>query len=332
MRRSVHRSLWKDNFLIMGSTLLGLSLVAAFLLLFGISLVDIGRIVAEVPPWVFLVLAVTIGATVIAGSMKWQIAVRALSKESQDVPLSSAILATSFGVLLGQIMPIQIATATARAVVGIRENISAMSSVGSTIYEQLFEVLVLMAMVTISAAALLFRIHWSVLALAALLLITLLVVSTGVATSLAARALSVVVKGVPAFLKGPVLRTEEALAACSNLDQNIVARMTALSVLRYILMVAGAVVMAKALIPAADPLTIALAFPAVQIAVNVPVTPAGLGLVEVTWTGLFLAAGSIAKEAAIAAVAMRLMNFIGFCLFFVPFLLLCAVRFRKPFP
>src|SRR5258708_7412396 len=127
-------------------------------------------------------------------------ALRALSsKESHNVPLVPAVLATSFGVLLGQIMPIHIATPPARAIVR-----------------------------TIQAA----------------------------------------------------------LAACSNLYGNKVAQITALTVLRYILMVAGAVVIVHALIPAADPLTVALAFPAAQVAVNLPIPPAGLGLLEMTGTGL----------------------------------------------
>lgn len=97
-------------------------------------------------------------------------------------------------------------------------------------------------------------------------------------------------------------------------------QLTGLSLLRYLLLAGLNVVVLVQLAPQADPLVLLAAFPLVQLLTALPVVPAGLGLVEMTWSGVLLTQGLGPAEVAGAALALRLVTTAGF-LAVVPVLL-----------
>ena len=306
----------KVNRFAVGATLLGLSIIFAIFWALGISLQEFRDVLARMPLWLYAVLALTNGGTVLAGSIKWQTVVSSLSKGTGRVPLFSAVLATSVGVFVGQILPIQLATAASRAMIGKRERISPLFSLGATAYEQVLDLIVLGAFALVCAGSAIFRVHWTLAIIVSILLTAVLVASVTFAISLAQRFVALAAGRIPGRLTNLVRALETALQMSQRLQRRTVIWITALSVARYVLMLIGTMLIVGTLIPTSDPLQVFLIFPIVQLTTSLPITPAGLGVAEITWMGLFTAAGVGVKEAAIAAAAIRIANLFGFAIFF----------------
>ena len=187
----------KGNLLAVGAALLGLGIIAVIFTSLGISLQEFRRVLAELPLWLYVALVLTNGGTILAGSMKWQAAVRALSNGAHRVPLFSTLLATSVGVFVGQILPIQIATATSRAIIAKRERISPFFSFGSTAYEQVLDLIVLGAFALVCAGSAIFQVHWMLAIIASILLVAVVVASARLAISLTHRTVSLATGRTP---------------------------------------------------------------------------------------------------------------------------------------
>lgn len=316
------------NLFAIGAVALGLSIIVSIFILFGVRLRDVRDVFAQVPFWLYLVLALTNGATILAGSIKWQLALRGLSGNAQKVPLRPAVLATSVGVLFGQIMPIQIATTAARAVAGKRHDLPATSSIGSTAYEQLIELLVLIGMVLVAIPCLLFEAHWTVLLASTPLLVAMPALILRLAMRWIDSTLMVIARIAPGSAQRLIEGALSAVRTCRTVDIGIILQLAVLSVFRYAIMIAGVVLMLRTLVPTLDVSDAVIGFPIVQLVSVFPVTPAGLGTAEMTWTGLLTAAGVAAKEAAVVAFAVRVINFLG-CLPFFALLLISAPAARS---
>ena len=320
----------KVNLFAIGAALLGLSIVLAIFVSLGISLREFRDVLAKVPFWLYIVLALTNGGTILAGSVKWQLALRGLSSSVLKVPLLPAVLATSVGVLFGQVMPMQIATTAARAVAGKRHDLPASSSIGSTAYEQLIELLVLIGMALVAIPCLLFEAHWTVLLGSTPLLVAMPVVILRFTARWLDGTLTAIARIAPGSLERSIQVVHSAVRTCRTVDIGIVFQLAVLSVLRHAIMIAGAVLTLLTLAPTLDVSDAVIAFPIVQLVSVLPITPAGLGTAEMTWTGLLTTAGLAAKEAAVVAVAVRLINLLGFLLFFALLLIsVSAARSRR---
>ena len=318
------------NLFAVGASLLGLGIILAIFVSLGVSLREFRDVLAQVPLWLYAVLALTNGATILAGSIKWQLALRGLFGSALKVRLVPAVLSTSVGVLFGQVMPIQIATTAARAVAGKRHDLPASSSIGSTAYEQLIELLVLIGMALVAIPCLLFQAHWTVLLASTPLLVAMPVVMLRFATRWLDGTLMAIARIAPRSLLRPIEVVHAAVKTCRTVDAGIVLKLAVLSVLRYAIMIAGAVLTIRTLVPTLDVTDAVIAFPIVQLVSVLPVTPAGLGTAEMTWTGLLTAAGLLAKQAAVVAFAVRLINLLGFLLFFALLLIsVSAARSRR---
>ena len=322
----------KVNRFAISAALLGLGIIAVIFTSLGISLQEFRHVLSELPLWLYAVLVLTNGGTILAGSVKWQLALRGLSSGALRVRLLPAVLATSVGVLFGQVMPIQIATTAARAIAGKRHDLPASSSVGSTAYEQLIELLVLIGMALSAIACLLFEAHWTVFLASTPLLVAMPVAILRFTTRWLDSTLVPIARIAPRSLQRSIQVVHAAVRTCRTVDIGIILQLAVLSVLRYAIMIAGAVLTIRTLVPALDVTDTVIAFPIVQLVSVLPITPAGLGTAEMTWTGLLMAAGISAKQAAVVAFAVRLINLLGFLLFFALLLLISfasAARSRR---
>jgi uncharacterized membrane protein YbhN (UPF0104 family) len=232
------------------------------------------------------------------------------------------------GVLFGQVMPIPIATTAARAVAGKRHDLSAASSIGSTAYEQLIELLVLIGMVLVAIPCLLFEAHWTVLLASTPLLVAMPALILRLAMRWIDSTLMVIARIAPGSAQRLIDGAHSAVRTCRTVNIGIILQLAVLSVFRYAIMITGAVLTLRTLVPTLDVSDAVIGFPIVQFVSVFPVTPAGLGTAEMTWTGLLTAAGVAAKEAAVVAFAVRVINFLG-CLPFFALLLISAPAARS---
>lgn len=320
----------KVHLFAIGTALLGLSIIVAIFVSFDIGLREFRDVLGQVPLWLYVVLALTNGATILAGSVKWQLALRGLSSSALKVRLLPAVLATSVGALFGQVMPIQIATTAARAIAGKRHDLPASSSIGSTAYEQLIELLVLIGMALVAIPCLLFEAHWTALLASTPLLVAMPVVILRSTTRWLDSTLVGIARIAPRSLQRSIEAVHSAVRTCRTVVIGTILRLAVLSVLRHAIMIAGAVLTLRTLAPMLDVTDAIIAFPIVQLVAVLPMTPAGLGTAEMTWTGLLTAAGIAAKQAAVVAFAVRLINLLGFLLFFALLLIsVSAARSRR---
>lgn len=290
------------------SLALAVALLAVVVLATGMSLAELWASVRRVSLWQFLAVALLQGTIVWLAALKWILILRA--NGGQGLPLTSALGATAIGTLAGQVIPIQLATPALRAWIAKAHGISATRAVGTSLLEQVFEIIVLGAMAMAGVLT-----HVAGLSLAQ---------GGGLALAIAA--------GMTVFV-GPGLRLAHAVARvfsrqfgglfaglaegferAGRLPHRLMFQLTGLSLLRYVLLAGLNVVLLVRLAPQADPLVLLAAVPLVQLLTALPIVPAGLGLVEMTWSGLLMTQGLSPAEVAGTALALRLVSTAGFLL------------------
>jgi uncharacterized membrane protein YbhN (UPF0104 family) len=265
----------------------------------------------------------------LAGAQKWRVAAARLADGGASYALRHAFETTVLGALLGQVVPIQLTTAMVRGIMGEKAQGGARIAVGATVYEQAFDLVVLLPAGVAGAFALLLDCST---ALSAGLMLTAAVGSIVVAPSLFdfARAVTAFTgrtcRGRAAHLLG---RVSTALSGAARVPTGTSLELGLLSLFRLGCMAARVAVIASALAPTADSASIALGYPTVGIIGALPVTPAGLGVVEWSWSGLLVHAGAPPADAVTAAISMRLINLLVLA---VILLAVVALRFtvRRP--
>lgn len=299
------------------SVALSLGLAAALLALVvgasGMTLAELGSAVRRVPPGLILAVAGAQGAIVALAAVKWRLILRA--NGGQGLPIADALGATTLGTLAGQVMPIQLVTPALRAWIARPHGIPAARAIGTSLLEQVFEIVVLGAMAAaglVAQAAGLSLMQGGALALIIAAAMTIFVAP---GLRLAQRATGV----FAARFGGPFARLAEGFARAGRLPHRLMFQLTGLSLLRYALLAGLNVALLVQLAPQADPLVLLAAFPLVQLLTALPIVPAGLGLVEMTWSGVLITQGLGPAEVAGAALALRLVSTAGF-LVFVPVL------------
>lgn len=272
----------------------------------GMSLEALWSGLRRVPAGLFVAVALVQGAIVALAAVKWGLILRA--NGGRGLPMADALGATTLGVLAGQVMPIQLVTPALRAWIARPHGIPAARAIGTSLLEQVFEILVLGAMAAAGVLA-----HAAGLSLAqsaalALAIAAAMTIFVAPGLRLAQRATGV----FAARFGGPFAALAEGFARAGQLPRRLMFQLTGLSLLRYLLLAGLNVVLLVQLAPQADPLVLLAAFPLVQLLTALPVVPAGLGLVEMTWSGVLLTQGLSPAEVAGAALALRLVTTAGF--------------------
>ena len=244
----------------------------------------IGRIGAVEAPFLLAALALTIGNLALS-------VVKLNRLNPHPAPFASAMAVTAGGALLGNVMPVQAAISAARAGHARLLGQPAGEAAAHSVHEQAFDALLVLAA-----------------ALAAALWV---VAGAGVAIIGFFLALAVFaflmgrMFGLGARLFGAKGRIADWLAQAARLPGATARFLLAASALRYLLTLLRALAVMAALGLTGAMAEAAAAYPLIQIAGVLPLSPGGLGVVEAGWTGVLTAAGVALPLAAGAAVAMR---------------------------
>ncbi len=289
--------------------------VAIIIALFNFSGLSIARLVATVmavPLWFYVVLACLQATILLLASVKWQIVLGRFPVGGRVLPLKDALAGTTLGALAGQVLPIQLVTPIVRAWVARPHQISAARAVGTSVFEQVFEIVVLLSMGLVSALVLIAKLGPVLSGLSAL--VAGLVVVTLISPVFhILRKFSIWASGhLPAIAAEISAAIEKALRQSTAVPKRILFQLTALSFLRYLGMVALNVWTISVLLPGSDIRLLFLAYPTVLLVMSLPFIPGGLGVVEVTWTGVLIAQGIEPAEAVEIAISLRVISTIAF--------------------
>lgn len=301
-------------------------LIGLLVAVLGLNAQDVATTVSATPAWAFgAVLALT-ALNKIVGAWKWRAAAAWLSPgASTPTTLVSAAL-NALGALFGQILPIQIANAAARWLYVRRRESAAGWAISSTVYEQVFDLVALLAAGACGVAAIalgagaLAASALGIAAFAALLLIGPRIMALAAAAAGAAARLA------PGRLRGAAFfaMLEEAFARAAAAPPEVARRLFALSALRVVIVIARALLPIAALAPSIELTTVAAGAPAIGLIAALPTTPGGVGVVEWTWSGVLILAGSAAAAAAALAITLRILNFVALAIVFAGYFALAA--------
>ncbi len=289
--------------------------VAIIVTLFSVSGLTIAGLVAtiiSVPLWIYVVLAILQAAILLLASVKWRIVLGQFPIGGRVLPLRDALAGTTLGTLAGQVLPIQLVTPFARAWVAQPHQISTTRAVGTSVFEQVFEVVVLLTMGLVSVLVLVAKLGPVLSGLSALI-VGLVVVTLIAPVFHILRKFSLWFSGyLPTMAAKSFSSVEKALQQASAFPKRVLFQLTMLSFLRYLGMVTLNVWIISVLAPGSDILLLVLAYPTVLLVMSMPFIPGGLGIVEVTWAGVLVAQGIEPADAVVVALSLRVVSTIAF--------------------
>ncbi len=278
------------------------ALVTLLFRLRGLTLQDIVRTLEATPAWLLAVLAALTIANQIVGVERWRAASRWLHPRVPQMDYLAMIETTTWGAFVGQFVPAQLSIAAARWT-DARNS----AAVASTLYEQVFGLIILTAAAVAALLTLMLRMggaaSFAIFGLAMLGGCLMIRWSLALGASAAGRYAGLHLPGsaAAALLAGPLARASQAPAAT-------LAILCGWSLLRLALLSARTLVIAYAYVSGIDWTVLVIGSPFVGLAVSVPFLPAGLGVTEWTWTGLLVAAAAPARVAALTAIVFRVVN------------------------
>ena len=299
----------------------GLGLACLLPVLFGLGFSDIARGISAVPTIALLPLIAAQVLVVLAGARKWQIVLRALPEKPVRLPFSLCSTATTLGALVGQVLPIQIVTPAIRGWLARRYEVPLLRSVGGSIYAQMIDLLVLAA--AGSASAMVWMLGTATGGGVSLALLASLVALA--AMTLAIRpVLTGLSRAATGLARGKLTRTmsrfSSGLAEAARLPVRALRALVFLGLLRYLLLAAMNVGVMCLIVPHADPLLLLAGYPVILLVMSAPVFPGGLGVTEISWAALLVAAGSTAPQAVEAALVLRILSTAAFLVAVPPLL------------
>lgn len=305
----------------------GLGLIYLMLRYLGVSLVEVLAALREAPIWMYVSVTVLTFANQIVGALKWRTAARWLATEKKEPSLFQMVETTSVGSFFGQIIPPQISAVMARWIIAQPEERRGGWAVKSTIFEQMFDLLVL---VCAGLAGLsMFMLHVSGAAAVGVVLLSLVVGLAGLRIGLGVGwRLCLAAARLP-IGQALLLNAADSFAHAYAAPRRVSVKLSLWSLLRLLLLALRAVVIAVVFAPAASPLLVAAGYPAVGLIAALPITPAGLGVMEWSWSGVLIASGAAAPNAAIAALGLRLVSLVSLTVIMALFAVLRLLRLHN---
>jgi uncharacterized protein (TIRG00374 family) len=291
---------------------LSVGLLASLVWWSGLTAAGLWQSIRAVPIWVYLPIAACQMTVVALAAVKWRLVIANTCGAS--LTLMDATAATALGTLAGQVLPIQLVTPLARALVASRVGIAPGRAVGTSLLEQSFEILVLscMALAALIATAGTIALPPAIaISAAAAVALTLLV---GSALGVSAQLLGVASAKLSGRVQDFFSKLAQGFASAADLPRLLLLQITGLSFIRYALLASLNILILGELLPNINSLALFLAFPLVLLVMSLPVFPGGLGVVELTWAGVLVAQGETPATAAEAALALRIVSTFGFFL------------------
>jgi len=260
--------------------------------------------------WIIALTAANLGCV----TLKWLLVSRALAPDmGRTAHFSDALLATTFGALLGHVMPFQLGVALARWLAGkLGIGPSAGLSLGATLYEQMFDAIILLVAVVVSAVGLILRpgpMGWAVLVLCSAVLVT------SWARFMISPILAMVARCIawmpPNRVPRTMLELQSALENSAGFSASTLRQLAVLSLLRYATTVAWIAIVLGTLHLWEFAVPIIIGLPLITAIGLVPITPGSLGVTEWTWSAVLLSAGAAIGTAGLFAVTVRIVNIVA---------------------
>jgi uncharacterized protein (TIRG00374 family) len=275
---------------------------------------------ADISSWPLVCLIVLTGTNLAFGTIKWILVIRALTPNDKRYPLfTEAMLVTTLGALIGQVMPVQLAIAFTRSLAGrLGVGSSPRVNLGTTVIEQLFDVVILCIAMIVTLLGLTLRpspVGWT--------LLILLSVSIGVLVAiwlpLLLTALARFFDHLPSTCRVQVYASvfSSAVGRARELRPPVVMQLIALSGLRYVINLTRIAVVLSALGMPAYFVSAAIAFPLILLIALLPITPGNLGIMEWTWSSMLVSAGAAIEQSGLFAVTARISNILALTILIV---------------
>jgi len=281
-------------------------LIVALFRLFGATTTEFYRALLAIPPWAYAVAWFLSFLNLLAVTLKWRLTMRWLTPSIQPPPFQEMMRATTLGSLLGNFTHAQAGLALIRWTSARKHTGPASWAIGTTFFEQLYDLMLVTALGSAGLAIMAFDTHWT-LALA-ILGVTLSGCFLGLhgVFRIGAR----LCRAAPAFLTagsrlGPL---EHALRRAADCPPGTSLPLLGWSIFRLAALMLNTLLLAAFLAPGARTGPILAGYPVVALVAVLPTTPAGLGVVEWSWGGILVLAGATSAQAATAAVAFRVIN------------------------
>ena len=287
---------------------MGLLLIAAIAWYSDIGWSSVQDALGRFSPTGLFLIAMAQGALIMLAAWKWVIIYRGMNDEKAAPRFADAMGATAIGATLGVILHAQVVTPLVRAWIARRRNLSPSLAIGTSLYEQIFEVSILVTMAALSALIYFAGLDHLVGAALAALFLAIITALLAPGFRFAAWCLRLLQNSV--FAK-PSARLADGMVVAARLPWTVLAALNTLSALRYLVMACLHVLILDQILDGAPLEAMVLAFPLVLFVLSVPVTPAGLGLFEAAWIGVLIANGVPAPDAAAATIALRVVTVIG---------------------
>ena len=278
------------------------------ILVFSISGASLSGILTSLQKvsWVTYVAAgLSLALIVVLAAWKWKIVLDE-TLDGQSLPLGLATSATATGALLGQIISIQVSVPIVRAWIARRRGIGVHAAVGTSLFEQMLE-LVTLGFAAIASVVLIATSGSIWVALAALG--ALCICGTlAIRPTLALGATILNWLPAPTILAGGKDRLSTGLKLMSDQRASALGLLMAISLFRYAAITALNVGIMIAIAPSIDPMPLIIAFPIILLAASLPFLPAGLGAAELSWVGALVLQGIDPAQATEMAITLRVVS------------------------
>jgi uncharacterized protein (TIRG00374 family) len=291
--------------------LVSVGLVYVLIARAGLTWPALAHSIAGFGSWALLCILVLTGANLAFGTLKWLLVIRAFAPEQGLLPrFSDALLTSALGELLGQTMPVQAGIALARSMAsrfGIGRSLR--GNLGTTIYEQLFDLLVLCSAAIVGLLGQMTHlgaVGWLFLAFLSVSALALISFRLPTLLKLCTRWLGRILR---VDKQGDIFGLQEAAIRSSRISFSVVTQLITLSILRYVVNLMRVVVVLGALSMWVYAIPAMIGFPLIQIVGVVPITPGNLGVIEWTWSAVLASAGATMAAAAVFALTSRIVNF-----------------------
>lgn len=285
--------------------------VALFYALFaysGATVGIIGTTLVDAPFWMWTGVFGTVTVMQVIGAWKW-IAIRQwISPMAQTVSPSTAIELTVLGSMLAHVLPPQASHVIVRWYFVRKDDQGEKGVVASTLFEHVYELFVYMAAAILAILFYLLDIQITVLALATS--VVLVVFFRGILSV----SVAIASKAEKHFPNLQILSSaSDAMVRAATMPPRLTAVVVATTIALFFGRCLTIALIAGALAPSIDLLIVVAGFPGVAFLSSLPITSAGLGIAEWSWSAVLVAAGATTALSAVIAVAFRLINLI--CLF-----------------
>ncbi len=279
----------------------------------GASFANFVALCASIPLWAYGVIAIAQAAIVVLAAVRWKVLLNVVSPNGETISLTHATAATTTAAIVGQILPIQLCTPVIRAWFASRFEVPVLRSLGTSVLEQTFQLLVLLSAAILSVLFLLPTIGWVIDAIVAILILGAMVVFVRIAIHMISKLLTSIEGKWASPLSKAAASLRIGFERTAQLPDQILVSVTALSLLGYAILAALNVLLLS-IIADVNVLPLLIAYPLVLFLMSLPVFPGGLGVVEVTWAGILVREGLSFDQAVEAALALRVVSTLGFFL------------------